>query len=256
MKQLIAFTKKEFLELIRTGKIYILLIIFVIFGIMNPAIAKLTPWMFDMLADTMKEQRIIIKDVAVTAMTSWEQYYKNMSMEFIVLVIMFCGILTSEYQKGTLINMLTKGLPRWKVILAKSITLFISWSICYWLTIGITYTYNAYFWDNNIEDHIVFSAMGSYLFGIWLLSLILLCSAFLNSSSAVLLTTDVVYMLTYLFGMVPKLGNVLPTKLTSGLDIMIGKSLISDYSISIGLTILMIVLAGIGTVVGFNRKRV
>ena len=138
MKQLIAFTKKEFLELIRTGKIYILLIIFVIFGIMNPAIAKLTPWMFDMLADTMKEQGIIIKDVAVTAMTSWEQYYKNMSMQFIVLVIMFCGILTSEYQKGTLINMLTKGLPRWKVILAKSITLFISWSICYWLTFGIT----------------------------------------------------------------------------------------------------------------------
>ncbi len=256
MKQLIAFTKKEFIELIRTGKLYILLIIFVIFGIMNPAIAKLTPWMFDMLADTMKEQGIIITNVAVTAMTSWEQYYKNMSMEFIVLVIMFCGILTSEYQKGTLINMLTKGLPRWKVIISKSITLFLSWSLCYWLSFGITYIYNAYFWDNSIANHIAFSAMGSYLFGIWLLSLILLCSAFLNSSTAVLLTTGVVYTITYLLSMVPKLGDFLPTKLTSGLDLMAGKAMLSDYCLPTGLTILLIVLAGIGTIVGFNRKRV
>lgn len=255
MKQLIAFTKKEFIELIRTGKIYILLIIFVIFGIMNPAIAKLTPWMFEMLADTMKEQGIILKEVTVTAMTSWEQYYKNMSMEFIVLVVMFCGILTSEYQKGTLINMLTKGLPRWKVILSKSIALFTSWSLLYWLTFGITYTYNAYFWDNSIAKHLVFSAMSSYLFGLWLLSLILLCSAFLNSSSAVLLTTGVVYVITYLISMVPKLGNVLPIKLTAGMDLLTGNSLVRDYSFSIGLTILMIALAGLATVVGFNRKR-
>lgn len=94
------------------------------------------------------------------------------------------------------------------------------------------------------------------MFGLWLLSLILLCSAFLNSSSAVLLTTGVVYVITYLISMVPKLGDVLPTKLTSGLDIMTAKSMISDYSLSIGLTILLIVLAGIGAVVGFNRKRI
>ncbi|WP_312370135.1 ABC transporter permease [Lachnoclostridium sp.] len=256
MKQLIAFTKKEFLELIRTGKIYILLIIFVIFGIMNPALAKLTPWMFEMLADTMKEQGIILKDVTVTAMTSWEQYYKNMSMEFIVLVVMFCGILTSEYQKGTLINMLTKGLPRWKVILSKSVALFTSWSICYWLTFGITYTYNAYFWDNSIAKHLVFSAMGSYLFGLWLLSLILLCSAFLNSSSAVLLSTGVVYVITYLISMVPKLSDVLPIKLTAGMDLLNGNSSIKDYRFAFALTIILILIGGIATVVGFNRKRI
>ncbi len=256
MKQLIAFTKKEFLELIRTGKIYILLIIFVIFGIMNPALAKLTPWMFEMLADTMKEQGIILKDVTVTAMTSWEQYYKNMSMEFIVLVVMFCGILTSEYQKGTLINMLTKGLPRWKVILSKSVALFTSWSICYWLSFGITYTYNAYFWDNSIAKHLVFSAMGSYLFGLWLLSLILLCSAFLNSSSAVLLSTGVVYVITYLISMVPKLSDVLPIKLTAGMDLLTGNSSIKDYRFAFALTIILILIGGIATVVGFNRKRI
>lgn len=49
-------------------------------------------------------------------MTSWQQYFKNMSMEFIVLVVMFYDTVISEIQKGTLINMFTKGLSRLKVL--------------------------------------------------------------------------------------------------------------------------------------------
>ena len=40
MKPLLAFIKKEYLEAARTGKITILALLFVLFGIMNPAIAK------------------------------------------------------------------------------------------------------------------------------------------------------------------------------------------------------------------------
>jgi ABC-2 type transport system permease protein len=254
MKQLAAFTKKEFMEMIRTGKAYILLIIFVIFGIMNPAIAKLTPWIYEMMADSLKEQGITIGNVVVTAMSSWEQYYKNMSMEFIVLVVMFCGILTSEYQKGTLINMLTKGLPRWKVILAKNVALLVGWSLCYWMCFGITCAYNAYFWDNSIAKHFVFAATGSYLFGIWLISLIMLCSAFLNSGSAVLLTTGGIYTVTYLLSMIPDVAHYLPTKLTSGMELLTSTARIQDYIGAIVTTVLLIALSSIATVAGFNRK--
>ena len=45
MKSLIAFIKKEWMEQVRSGRLLILLILFTLFGIMNPAIAKLTPWM-------------------------------------------------------------------------------------------------------------------------------------------------------------------------------------------------------------------
>ena len=37
------FIKKELLDAMRSGKILILGIVFVLFGIMNPAIAKLLP---------------------------------------------------------------------------------------------------------------------------------------------------------------------------------------------------------------------
>ena len=256
MKQLAAFTKKEFMEMFRTGKIYILLIVFAVFGIMNPAIAKLTPWLYEMLSASLKEQGITIGNIAVTAMTSWEQYYKNMSMEFIVFAVMFCGIFTTEYQKGTLVNMLTKGLSRWKVIAAKSIALLIGWSMCYWLCFGITFGYTAYFWDNSIAAHFVFAAVSSYLFGIWLISLILLCSAFLSSGPAVLLTTGAVYTAAYLLSMVPTISPYLPTELTSGLKLLTGTAMVPDYTRALAVTVVLIALAGTVTVVGFNKKKI
>ncbi|BCN30781.1 ABC transporter permease [Anaeromicropila herbilytica] len=256
MRQLAAFTKKEFMEIIRTGKVYILLILFVIFGIMSPAIAKLTPWMYDMLADSMKDQGITIGKTVVTALTSWQQYYKNMSMEFIAFVVMFCGVLTLEYQKGTLINMLTKGLPRWKVIVSKYLAVLISWSICYLLCFGITYGYNAYFWDNSTAKHCVFAAFTSYLFGLWLISLIMLFSSLLNTSTAVLLATGLMYAVVLLLGMIPKLVDLLPTKLTRGVELLAGATKIQDYTLAIVVTIVLIVISGIVTIIHFNHKRI
>lgn len=119
MRQLSAFLRKEGMEFIRTGKIWILLIIFILFGIMNPAIAKLTPWMVETMSDSLAESGMVLTEVKVNAMTSWNQFYKNISMALIIFALMLSGILTTEYQKGTLVNMLTKGLVRWKVVGAK-----------------------------------------------------------------------------------------------------------------------------------------
>ena len=53
MKALIAFLKKELLEQLRTGRLMLLSILFVLFGIMNPAVAKLTPWLLEVMADSL-----------------------------------------------------------------------------------------------------------------------------------------------------------------------------------------------------------
>ena len=48
MKNLYFFTKKEFFECWRTSRFLILVIIFLIFGLMNPLLAKLTPEIVNM----------------------------------------------------------------------------------------------------------------------------------------------------------------------------------------------------------------
>ena len=81
MRVYMAFLKKEFVEMIRSGRLVTLGIIFMLFGIMNPAIAKLTPALMKMVSESMEETGIILGEVVVNDMTSWTQFYKNFPME-------------------------------------------------------------------------------------------------------------------------------------------------------------------------------
>lgn len=168
MRALHAFMKKEFLEQIRTGKMVLLAIIFCAFGIMNPAIAKLVPWMMEMMSEQLAETGLAVTEVEINAMTSWVQFYKNMPIALIIFLVMFGGILTAEYQRGTLVNVVTKGLNRWKIIIAKTTVMAAVWTVGYWFSYGITYAYNAYFWDNSIANHLFFGAAAFWLAGLWL----------------------------------------------------------------------------------------
>ena len=113
MRQLKAFIKKELLEQLRGGRAVILGILFCLFGIMNPATAKMLPWLLAIMSEQLAESGMHITEIEVDAMTSWTQFFKNMPMLLIVFIVMFSGIMTAEYQKGTLINVITKGLKRW-----------------------------------------------------------------------------------------------------------------------------------------------
>ena len=102
------------------------------------------------------------------------QFYKNAPMALIVFVLMESSIFTKEYQSGTLVLALTKGLERYKVVVAKSFVLFVMWTIGYWLCFGITYLYNAYFWDNSIAKNLMFSVVCWWIFGLWVIALMVL----------------------------------------------------------------------------------
>ena len=61
MKQFSAFLKKEFTEHIRSGRMMIMGIIFVIIGVMNPAVAKLTPWLLEMFSESLEGTGVVIR---------------------------------------------------------------------------------------------------------------------------------------------------------------------------------------------------
>ena len=150
MKTFISFLKKEWVHFLRSAHVWIFLGIFVLFGIMNPAIAKATPWMMEMLSESMAETGFAMTAVEVDALTSWAQFFKNIPMALIAFVIIQSNLFTKEYQSGTLILVLTKGLDRYKVVLAKFVRLFIVWTVGYWFCYGITYAGNMLFWDNDV----------------------------------------------------------------------------------------------------------
>lgn len=229
MKSLLAFMKKEYLEAARTGKLIILILLFVLFGVMNPAIAKLTPWMMEMLSDTMAEGELIVTDIQVDALTSWTQFFKNIPIALIAFVLIFSDIFTKEYKSGTLLLVLTKGLSRYKVVLAKTVLLLSFWTVGYGTCFAITYGYNAYFWDNGIANNLLSSVTIWWLFGVWVICLIVLFSTLLQNNTGVSLCTGGTVLLAYLLSLIPKGRTYSPTILMDANSLLIGAESVDAY---------------------------
>lgn len=256
MKQLIAFTNKEFMEINRTGKFVILMILFILFGIMNPAIAKLTPWLMETMSESLGDAGLTVTEVKVDALTSWTQFYKNIPIALVIFLLLFSSILTAEYQKGTLINMITKRMERWKIIVSKVTVMIALWTAGYWICYGITYGYNAYFWDNRIASHVFFSAVCFYLIGIWLISLIPFMSVFFQSNSAVIIAAGGVFLAVYLLGFLPDIKAYLPAQLMDSFDLLVGMGELSEYVYAITVTIVLSVLDIAAAIICFNKRNI
>ena len=255
MKQFSAFLKKELTEHIRSGRLIISLAIFAAIGIMNPAIAKLTPWIIETFADTLAESGMTVTAVTVTALDSWMQFFKNLPIAMIAFVILESGIFTKEYQSGTLILTLTKGLDRYKVVAVKSAVLFILWTVCYWASFAITYAYNSFFWDNSVASNLFLSVICSWIFGVFIISLLTLASSLFEFNTGVLVFVGGAVVLSYAIGFIPTLSDYVPTHLLDGTSLIYSKADISSYSHSIIITLALSAVSFVGSIVAFNKKQ-
>ena len=255
MKTWNALMKKEWMEQVRTGKLMILSAIFVLFGIMNPAIAKLTPWLLKMMADSLAESGMIITDISVSALDSWVQFFKNMPIALIVFVLVEGGIFTREYQSGTLVLTLTKGLDRKMVVLTKAAILFLLWSAGYWLCFGITYGYNMYFWDNAAASHLLFSVIGWWLFGVWVIALMVLFSSVATANTGVFLGAGGSALAAYLMTIFPKLKTYSPAMLTEANALIYGKEEPAEYMTAIAVAVMTGILCIAGSLILIKKKK-
>lgn len=256
MRQYLAFTKKEILEQTRSGRLLLLTIISGLFGILNPATAKLTPWMMEVLSGQLAEAGMTVTAVEVDAFTSWTQFFKNMPMALLICLILFSGILTAEYQRGTLVHAVAKGMKRWKILAAKMSVMAALWTAGYLFSYGITYGYNAFFWDNRVVHCLPFAAFCLYLYGMWLLTVLLLASALCRSSAAVMLMVGAAWLASYAAGMFPALKEYSPCYLLASADLLTGAKDAGDYLAALLVTVGLALVCGALSVPVFERRDV
>lgn len=256
MKTFLAFMKKECLDLKRSGRLVQGAVIFGILGVMNPAVAKLTPWMMELLADSLAQSGLVVGEITVDALTSWGQFFKNIPLGLIVFILMQSGIITREYQKGTLVLVLTKGLERHKVFLAKFMIVILLWTFLFWVCFGITYGYNAFYWDNSIAHNLFFGAACWWLFGLWTIAVMFLFSTIGKSTTGVLGGIGGVVLLSYLAGMLPMLKDYMPTKLMDATPLLVGLVEPGDYIKAILVAVITMALAIGAGIALFNKKEI
>ena len=173
----------------------------------------------------------------------------------IVFVFLYSGIFTKEYETNTLILILTKGLSRYKVVFAKFFVMFTMWTIGYLLCFAVTYGYNAFFWDNSIAVGLLPAMVHWWLFGVWIIGLIVLFSVLVKSYTGVLLGTGGSVLGVYLISFFPKAWKYTPTTLMESASLLIGTKSIEDYGIAVLITILLVVICLIVSITVMNRKQ-
>jgi len=212
MKGYLAFLKKEIYEYAKTYKLLIMLSVFAVFGITNPLMAKLLPE----ILESLMTDGIVITLPEPTAYDAWTQFFKNATqMGLIVMAILFSGVLSSELSKGTLINLLTKGLSRTAVILSKYTCMALVWTASIALCFGLTYVYTLYLFPKDETSNLMFSAFCLWQFGLFLLAVLLFSAALTKSSYGCLLITGIFIVACMIFNIIPSAHKYNPISLAS-----------------------------------------
>jgi len=252
MNYFTTFLKKELIEYIKNYKLLIMIALFSFFGFLSPITAKYTPDILNaFLPDNMQ---LTLQDS--TWIDSWQQFFKNISqIGLIVIIALFIGMMNREYQNGTLINLITKGVSRTSIVLAKyvaAIALFTaSFIVCTIITILYTYIY----FDLWMTNQIAIAIISMYLFYCFLLALLLFVSTICKKETNAILFLLLILLPNLVIMMIPDAVYYHPlTLLLNSMSMINQQLLLKDILPSICITIMLIITLLTGSVMLFKRK--
>lgn len=207
------FLKKEWLELIRTKKFFILLCIFALFGMMGPVAAK---YMQQIIAMAMGSSAPISVQPA-TWMDSWSQFYSNaFQMGSLCSIFIFMGCITNEKVSGAAALTLTKNLSHAKFVLAKYVAAITSFLISFVCAIIICYVYTYLLFGFAGElNNIIFGGFMYIMVIITLISITVLASALSNSITVSALLSFMGFVFITISSYIPVIGDIMPGALLS-----------------------------------------
>jgi ABC-2 type transport system permease protein len=253
MRSYYAFTKKELLEQLRTFKWLIILSVCFLFGMMSPLTAKLLPEIFK----NMKIEGMEIVIPEPTILDAYGQFFKNFTqMGILAVLLVFGGSLSNELVKGTLINILAKGLPRHTVILSKYTASVILWTVGYVLAAVTAYGYTAYLFEAASMDNLIFSMFCLWLFGCFVLALIYLSSTLAAGNFSGLILSGAALVVMLMITILPKTGKYNPVTLASkNIELLTGAQKVEDMMITVAVSCILTIAGLVFSILLFRRKK-
>ncbi len=170
----LSFFKKEFYEFFKTYRFYVLFGVFAFFAILNAPIAKYLPQMMQAMPDV----GINIEMPDPVMADSYVQFISNSTNAFFALIIIYMGSVSTEIKKGTILLVLSKGVPRLDFFFSKYLNGLIMYTFSYGMYTFISIAGTWVFFRQWYFTGLFASIISIYIFG-----LILMTAAF--SASAV-----------------------------------------------------------------------
>ncbi|EXJ23031.1 putative membrane protein [Alkalibacterium sp. AK22] len=252
MMRYAAFIRKELKEQLRNYKFFITGIVFAFIGLLSPLSARFLPELLENLVD----DNVTIILAEPTHIDSWMQFFSNINqIGLVVFVLLFSPVLAKEYSQGTLVHMVTKGLPRTTIYMAKLTVLLLTWTAAYWFSYTVTLGYTLLYFPEGPLDGLILPAVSLYTFGLMLASVLMGAAVLFKSSYAPLLAVAGLVGLLFIGNLFPLFQEWSPLQLaTRNVEILIlaeGDASLVRAFILASLLILVVSLSGAAL---FKRK--
>lgn len=254
MRIFLSLLKKEAIEGARTKKMISTFILFLFIGLISPLTAKLTP----MILQSIATGNIDINVAPPSEIDSWTQFFKNISqIGMFGLAIILSTQMANEFQKGTLINLLSKGLPRYQVVLSKIFYNFILWFIAYFCSFILTYFYTKYFFGISFPiRNILMAALLPFIFGLFLISLEILAGVISGNVIGTLILTTVGIVIQLILSIRDEIVKYMPIALI-GKPVNLIKGIgYDDYYVPVITGGILLILCIVISIAVINKKQI
>jgi len=220
MRNYSIFLKKEFLESIKTYKFLIMVAVFLFLGMASPLTAMFMPEILKAAIESDPATAGMDLSVLLTdpvALDSWIQFFGSYigQMGIFALVIVFSGMLSSEFSRGTLTIMLSKGLSRSTVIISKLTNALIIWTVSYALAALVAWAYTVYFFPGESVPNLFLAIFCLWFFGVFLLSMTMLMATLTKRGFACMLALGASAVVFLLLNISPQIAKYSPASLAS-----------------------------------------
>lgn len=212
MTGFIAYLKKELWEQIVTFRLGIICTIFLLLGIISPIGAKYAMEVISALT----KNSINIQMADPTYLDSFVQFFKNISqLGVVVFIIIFYSILSQELNKGSLIIPMSKGLSLKAVINAKFVGLIFSWTVALGISFLSCVLYTKILFHNMCLEGIGVLLLGTWIFGVFLISLIIFSNVICKGGYVSLLLVAGCVGVLFLLNVLPDIREYIPLNLVN-----------------------------------------
>lgn len=197
-----ALLRKELLEQWRTRKALVVVVVFLLFGLTSPLLARFTSEMLKAVPGAEQFAGLIPEPKTADAVT---QYVKNLTQfGFIIAILLGMGAVAGERERGTAAMTLSKPVPRWAYVLAK----FDAQALVYLVALLLAGSAAWFYTGLLFEPGLAFGPfmLGNALLWVWLLAF----AAAVLLGSAVGRTTVIAAGLGLLFSVVLLIGGAFP----------------------------------------------
>ena len=230
MSRFLILFRKEMTENVRRRRLLILGLVFLSFAILSPMSAKYMPDLVKLILSTTEAGGLELTMPPPVPADSFLQFLKNLTqMGVLLYMLLFMGTVTEEKRKGSVVLMLTKGVPRVTFLLAKFASSAATVLAAYALScvVFLYYHWLAFQTSPSGTDLIVLASFCAFL--VLMAAIALLAGTLAESTAMAAVGAIGGYFLLSALALLPVVKDYAPTALSDqGYLIILGKGTPGD----------------------------